>query len=69
MLHKHDGSGELHPRDEYCPITLLKQSWPHDGNDEIAANVEVEDDVVTELLVFVVEELVDEEVVTVLHVP
>lgn len=80
MLHRQDGSGELQPRDEYCPIRLLKQSWPHDGKDEIAGNVEVEDDVLTELLVFAVEELVkplvvvveelfNEELVTVLHVP
>lgn len=60
MLHKQDGSGELHPRDEYCPIRLLKHIWPHDGKDEIPANVEVEveDDVLVELLVFVLEELV-----------
>lgn len=84
LLHKHEGSGELHPRDEYCPIRLLKQSWPHDGNDEISGNVVVDDDFVAEVLVFVaeelvvvftelvgfaVEEVVDEELITLLHVP
>ncbi len=57
MLHKQDGSGELQPRVEYCPIRLLKQVCPHDGKDEIAGNVEVEDVVLTEVLVFAVEEL------------
>jgi hypothetical protein len=58
LLHKQDGSGELQPRIEYCPIRLLKQICPHDGKDEIAGNVEVEDVVLTEVLVFAVEELV-----------
>ncbi|KFZ18579.1 hypothetical protein V502_04039, partial [Pseudogymnoascus sp. VKM F-4520 (FW-2644)] len=53
-----DGSGELQPRVEYCPIRLLKQSWPHDGKDEIAGSVEVGGVVVTGLLVVAVEELV-----------
>lgn len=60
FLQRHDGSAVAHPRLEYCPITLLKHVWPHDGKDEIPANVEVEveDDVLVELLVFVLEELV-----------
>ncbi|KFY21737.1 hypothetical protein V493_07158 [Pseudogymnoascus sp. VKM F-4281 (FW-2241)] len=49
-----DGSGELQPRVEYCPIRLLKQSWPRDGKDEIASSVEVGDDVMRVLLVFAV---------------
>ncbi len=83
LLHKQDGSGELQPRVEYCPIRLLKQVCPHDGKDEIAGNVEVEDVVVTEVLVFAVEELfkllvvvvvfiveeLNEELITGLHVP
>lgn len=55
LLHRQDGSGELQPRVEYCPITLLKQVCPHEGRDEMAGNVEVEDVVVTEVLVFTVE--------------
>jgi hypothetical protein len=37
---------------------LLKHVWPQEGKDEIAGNVEVEDVVLTEVLVFAVEELV-----------
>lgn len=57
LLHKQDGSGELQPRLEYCPIRLLKHSWPHDGKDEIAGKVEVEDVVVVEVLVVLMEVL------------
>lgn len=62
---------------------MLKQVCPHDGKDEIAGNVEVEDVVLTEVLVFAVEELfkllvvvvvaiveeLNEELITALHVP
>lgn len=32
FLHRHDGLGDVQPRDEYCASILLKQVWPHAGS-------------------------------------
>jgi hypothetical protein len=31
LLHRHNGSGVAHPREEYWAIKALKHVWPHDG--------------------------------------
>jgi hypothetical protein len=39
LLHKHDGSGLEHPRDEYEVIMLLKHVCPQDGRALMAGSV------------------------------